>query len=111
MRDLHIVADQRAGQGLKPFKSRIFLIGASWDGDAAPFAVEAAVFFDELGGIRPIYEVGRDAPATHADMDVVAHLEVEVGGIHTAVCADRTHLLSAFHALAGFYHHFVKVSI
>ncbi len=96
---------------LETFETGKFFIGASGDGDGAPFTAQAAVFGDELTWVCPVIHGRRYAASVHADVDVVAHFKMKVRGIHAAVRAYRSDLLAALYGLSVFHTHFIKVTI
>ena len=49
--------------------------------------------------------------ANHSDLDVVADFEMQVGGIHSKVVADRSNLLAAFDQFPILDHDLVEVAV
>ncbi len=96
---------------LEAFEAAECFIGACGDRDRSPFAAQASVFGDELGWVRPVAHVGKDAAAVHTDVDIVTHFKMEMSRIHAAVRAYRANLLATFDGLAVFHAHFVKVTV
>jgi hypothetical protein len=96
---------------LEAFEAGEYLVSTGWDGNGAPLAVESAILGDELGGICPMFHRGWRNVAVHADVDIVAHFKMKMGGIHAAISAYGSNLLAALHALSYFYHHLIEVTV
>jgi hypothetical protein len=64
-------------------------------GNEAAVALEMAVEGDEEVGVPIVGEVASESASSHADLEIFSEFEVEVGGIHPVIIADRPHFLTA----------------
>ncbi len=64
-------------------------------GNEAAVALEMAVEGDEEVGVPIVGEVASESTSSHADLEIFSKFEVEVGGIHPVIIADRPYFLTA----------------
>jgi len=95
----------------KSFEPSKNFVSSDRQGNGAPLSVHAAVLVDEVAGVSPIVEVDRYAISRHADGDVVAEFEMEMGWVHAKVRANATDRLSAFDSLADLDKYLIEMAV
>lgn len=73
--------------------------GIDGHGYEAAVALEMAVEGDEEVGVPIVGEVASESASSHADLEIFSEFEVEVGGIHPVIIADRPYFLTATDSL------------
>lgn len=79
--------------------------------DISPAAVEFAMVHDEIRGNPVTEKVTGSSGMIDTDREILVHLEVKVGRVHSMIVADGSYLLPACYLLSLPYHDPVEMTI
>ena len=79
--------------------------------DIAAAAVEFAMFHDEIRGNPVTEKVTGAAGMIHPDREILVHLEVKVGRVHSVIVADGAYLLPPCYLLSLPHHDPIEMPV